>query len=330
MLGKDKPPSRSDRWGRWFAIALVGGFAAHQDFEVARTWYRQIRATGFTTTEGVVREHRAVPVESKNRRLRVVYEYDAGGTRRTADRVWYDGPRPSYAHDELVAARFPPGSHVTVWYDPADPTAAVLLPGLQGLDVLSLWYLLPLNYFAFMFRPRAGSILDDYDPARQVREQPWGWRFDPADHDRWDGYLLALVVSLAGWYVVNLLGLKFLPSVWEAVGMTAGAVATAGLLVYAFRAIGSVEWLEVDTTKRELRWHSGGRWAAPLHLPFEAVTDVRVGEVGDADPVYRPEVEWYTTRHRTRTITLPISFDRAAVEAFVARLRAAVRNENPV
>ena len=58
----------------------------------------------------------------------VRFEYRISGTRYTGDRVSYGGHSPGIGAAE-IAARYPLGAAVTVWYDPGQPGKAVLEPG---------------------------------------------------------------------------------------------------------------------------------------------------------------------------------------------------------
>jgi hypothetical protein len=63
---------------------------------------------------------------------RITYRY-------TVDGRTYDGSRAAFAYEASQAAaaefvrRFPPGSHVDAYYDPRDPSEAVLVRGGQGI-----------------------------------------------------------------------------------------------------------------------------------------------------------------------------------------------------
>ena len=57
---------------------------------------------------------------------RIEFEYEHGGVARTSERIWPVGEGGSAAAMRAVAARFPPGSEVTAFVDPADPEVAFL------------------------------------------------------------------------------------------------------------------------------------------------------------------------------------------------------------
>lgn len=66
-------------------------------------------------------------------RFDVRYAYEVRGRTYESDQVWYGSANAPSSQDrewhEQWAARYPVGREVDVWYDPADPSRAVLLRG---------------------------------------------------------------------------------------------------------------------------------------------------------------------------------------------------------
>jgi hypothetical protein len=137
---------------RWLAVVLLAGGAAL----LVAAWRQSARGRetrGWTRTQARILvsevEELGGPSEQGYPRHRLVvrYAYEARGRTHESDQLWVGSRGAMPAQDrELVrrwADRFPAGSVVDAWYDPADPRQAVLVPGaprsqLAGLLVLGL------------------------------------------------------------------------------------------------------------------------------------------------------------------------------------------------
>ena len=107
----------------YLLIALVGIAA-----------YRWPRASGRITMARVEREfgHRL-----PNWVPKVTYSYEVSGTPHNGSRIsFWNKSRVFQSRAQAIVDRYPVGGSVTVRYDPADPSLAVLQPGL-GLELLS-------------------------------------------------------------------------------------------------------------------------------------------------------------------------------------------------
>ena len=117
-----------------------------------------LRSTDWPPTEGSVTAsgvdmQNDTDTERRTRALRyspaVSYSYDVDGTTYSSDllgfvRLWTDDE--SGAH--RIARRYPVGQAVTVYYDPGDPSRAVLDPGVSLNSMLTL--LFGLTWIAIM------------------------------------------------------------------------------------------------------------------------------------------------------------------------------------
>lgn len=114
-------------------IVLLGGIAM-----LLGGWqiYLSVRSTGWPTTTGVVTRAYVSPYAGNPRgyyQAIVLFRYEVNGTAYESRRiraVELFGNKPTEMQ-RLIRA-YPPGSEVVVYYDPADPGYALLLPGLQG------------------------------------------------------------------------------------------------------------------------------------------------------------------------------------------------------
>jgi hypothetical protein len=81
------------------------------------------------------------------------YRYQVGGQTHESDCVKFGGqPSVSRALAETLVARYPPGARVDIYYNPLDPTNAVLEPGKQDSLVAKL-------VFALVFGSIAGILI---------------------------------------------------------------------------------------------------------------------------------------------------------------------------
>jgi len=104
---------------------------------------------------------------------KVIYTYRLDGDLHTSDKVLYgDYGSGDSSHADSIASQYKPGQAVTVYYDPADPSTAVLKPGINGgclfLPVFGGVFLLvglALAWFLpSLFAPFSGDF-SDYNQA---------------------------------------------------------------------------------------------------------------------------------------------------------------------
>jgi hypothetical protein len=122
-------------------------FILTADALIARNAYRQARTLGFAEAAGEVRSARVAAKaddEGTSYDADIEYAYRVGDGVFTATRVRYVTMWGHAAAVEFVAAH-PPGSRVTVYYDPNDPAEAVLVPGLGGPELFLALFMLPFN-----------------------------------------------------------------------------------------------------------------------------------------------------------------------------------------
>jgi hypothetical protein len=125
---------------RWFALALcvLGAIMVVAGLRQAS---RARQTRGWTRTTGRIIESRVqtslmeTEVERKERfAFAIRYAYDARGRTHESTQVWI-GSSPAAETDDPETARgwverFPLGAEVPVWFDPAEPSQAVLVPEL--------------------------------------------------------------------------------------------------------------------------------------------------------------------------------------------------------
>ncbi|HLP09317.1 MAG TPA: DUF3592 domain-containing protein [Opitutaceae bacterium] len=127
----------------WSAIVLVF------DGQFALTAFRQLRANSYTVAEGTVISSTVITSEDSDGpvyRPEVRYRYQVGERELVGDRLSYENLFASGADsaNEAVAA-FPAGAAIRVYFNPADPTDALLRPGLSARQLFLALFLTPFN-----------------------------------------------------------------------------------------------------------------------------------------------------------------------------------------
>jgi hypothetical protein len=121
-----------------------------------------IRAKNFPTvigtiTSGGVSSSKLGIGQSAEDRLNVhqvcieyVYRVD-GVTHKAYKRVWHEFTSSYQAYHQRIAARYPQGKEVVVYYDPKNPKSAVLEPGVCTGAFLGLVLALAAMWFMYFF-----------------------------------------------------------------------------------------------------------------------------------------------------------------------------------
>lgn len=128
-----------------FWCTLVGAF----DFITLRAFIPQVASTWFPPapahiTKSEVTRHSGS--KGSTHGVAVEYTYVVNGTTYTSDRFGFDTMKSSdsgWAYQAV--ASFPAGSERTCYYDPRDPSRAVLSKGIRGSDITILMFLTPFN-----------------------------------------------------------------------------------------------------------------------------------------------------------------------------------------
>jgi hypothetical protein len=139
-------------------LVMAGAFgwvAVMMDVGLVGAYFTQLRALGFASTEGVVTQsgvREDVRGQSTFFSVDVSYRYDVDG--RSYEASALRAPTfetvPDRAQAEQMARTWPEGAPVTVRYDSRHPETAVLQPGLNGMDLFSLMFVLVLNMAALL------------------------------------------------------------------------------------------------------------------------------------------------------------------------------------
>jgi Protein of unknown function (DUF3592) len=115
-------------------------------FGIADLW-QSLRCESWDQTSGIIRIATIEKISMKHYDVEIYYDYDIKGIRYTGTRVAFGRNLAcfgtAYGHQEItggdaekqaqgLAARYPPGQRVLVFYSPTHPEEALLEPGIGG------------------------------------------------------------------------------------------------------------------------------------------------------------------------------------------------------
>lgn len=127
-----------------FWTAIVGLF----DVVIGHGIYNQLRTTQFVTAPGEILSSEVesdTDSDGTTYRPKVTYEYEVNNEILRGNTIRYGeaSSSDSYAH-EFVADR-PVGEIVDVYFNPSNPSDAVLVTGIEGSDLFMLMFMTPFN-----------------------------------------------------------------------------------------------------------------------------------------------------------------------------------------
>ncbi|MDY3562435.1 DUF3592 domain-containing protein [Gemmata sp. JC673] len=263
------------------------------DGKFGRVLYRQARAEGFPRAEGTITQSTVEQGESS--RLNIAYSYEVNGQIYTGTRYWYGGVSNS-SNWQRACDELPVGARVLVAYDPADPSDAVLRPGLFEPHTVLIWFFTPFNIvmlagwliLARGERPAFGPHVFTVTP-NGVRTRLPG-------------------LNRTGAFAGTLLGISFVGSfVW---GCGCGFNPPLLLSGYGYlAAIAFAVWvairhvtpvLEVNQLERVVQIVTGRK---PVVVPFEAVREIRIlhEETLDSDAADGKDHKYHCELRHTNT-----------------------------
>jgi hypothetical protein len=257
-------------WLLGWTVATLGADAA-----LGVGAYRQARAATFPTTGGVitrceVRTER--DAEGPTHHLDVTYDYAVNGRRFTGTRYSYGEIGTNTRAWHHIRDEMPPGTRVSVSYDPDDAGESLLRPGFTGFHLMTAWFLTPFNLVMVgvatgMARARRPAF--DPNSTRCVVPTATGYRVHLPAFGRAGRFAVALLAITFCGIFVWAFGFGFNPPVPVAGWSYLGAVVVAVLVA----ARHTPRWLEVDEVARVLRLSGQPE---PVEVPFAAIRDVTV------------------------------------------------------
>ena len=124
------------------------------DVVIARSLFQQIQALSYSTTPGSITHSEVETVRgnrSRTYRPNIQYKYSVDGKEYLGERYRYGQMSSSKGWAEQIIDSHPVGSPIEVHFAPADPSDAVLMVGLEGLDLLIFMFMLPFNLVMLTF-----------------------------------------------------------------------------------------------------------------------------------------------------------------------------------
>lgn len=134
-------------WG-----ALTGSF----DYLVVSRMLQQKAAEQYPTVTGVISHSEMTQKRGSKGKtsygIDLRYSYEVAGKKYESNRYRYDEDNSSDSrHARQVVGELSAGTKVPVYYNPNDPSDAVLSPGIGGNSLFMLLFLTPFNLIAVMF-----------------------------------------------------------------------------------------------------------------------------------------------------------------------------------
>jgi Protein of unknown function (DUF3592) len=167
-----------------FVLAWSVGTLAF-DFLDGRVIDEAVRSESFHTTPGVITRSDLGRGRDRDP-FDVEYKYTVNGRQYTGTRYEVRPQVPCDRHWRAVRDAHPVGTQVTVHFDPDDPQAAYLAPGLRPEMLFVVWWLTPLNLLMVgMLRGGLRGLRGRraFDPARRRcvwrTRDGWAARPDP-------------------------------------------------------------------------------------------------------------------------------------------------------
>jgi hypothetical protein len=290
------------------------------------TLWQQTRTADFAETEGVITKStlkcHSGSKGGKTYSLDVEYDYEVDGRKFTGTRYCYGEMSTNDGTWSKVQKELPAGKTVPVYYDPADPSDAVLRRGLTGIPLFLFWFLTPFNVvlvggWYFTLR-KSGPGFDPANP-RHVATTSRGWIVHLPGISRLGAFAATLlVVTFLGIFAIGFTT-GFDPPVGLMVGAFAGAFGLATLAALTFA---SHPRLEVDDLYRTLHLPPGGRGAD--EVPFADVSEITVTEERQTGSKGRTWFVYHCNLHRNGAngpTRLAKYHQRSDAEALAAWLR---------
>ncbi len=132
-----------------FALVFLLAGAAGTYFLLVRPVSRLLASRSWTETQCIVLSSQVAEVSSSDGstyKVDIHYQYVADGSLRESNRYNFQiGSSSGTAGKQSIVDRYPPGSRVPCWFDPGDPSEAVLY---RGMSLAYLFGLIPLIFFA--------------------------------------------------------------------------------------------------------------------------------------------------------------------------------------
>jgi hypothetical protein len=264
------------------------------DVWFAYDFARQVQSSRYPSVTGTISQSLVKTSRgtrgSVHHTLDLRFTYEVEGRQYEARRVRFLSGGASSEPGDL-ARLYRVNSSVPVFYNPKDPSVAVLQPGANGADVLSLMYLGLFNLLALLcwglvgMMSRDGSKVPSFE--REGRTHVTLSPLSPSVvgvFASWAAMLLGTFASFSG----------YAPSVGTALGLWAAVLALGGVAagVQRSRLRSGAFDLIVDERARQLSLPAGQGRRRRLDVPWSKIADITVETRGQQKKAYRPVLEF--------------------------------------
>jgi hypothetical protein len=316
--------------GLFGAIWIIGWSAGTLLFDVmaVRGIVMQARSNGYRSAQGTVLESRVdVSRDSEGGTSytpKVKYAYTVNGRRHEGNRMRYGMQSSGRKRAQAFVQAHSPGTALTVYYDPAEPSESVLETGVGGTDLYMFLFLTPFNIIMVGSWVVAAGCLGGIRAAerrfmRRVRHRAGGViivRLPGLSPGAVAG-ITALAISSVLIFVVGF-------STWMRPSIGYVAVALGVVVVGAARAgwksherlLAGERELEINPVRRTITFPLRKRKSTRTTIRFDQIDGVEVKrtvKTGDESTTVRfvPAVKWTHTSGTPHTTGLG-QFDNEA------------------
>lgn len=289
-----------------FGVVWVGGWTAGTlffDYTFIGGMIAQIVATNYPATTGTITESQVQSHstgDGTNYSAAIKYEYQVDGESYSSDQVRYNYTNAGRSYAESHSGRFAKDAQVTVYYNPAAPSDAVLITGIESIDLFVCIFMLPFNLIMLASWYVSLGLLfgfsgDDDSLELDVRQTAFEQRITL---ERISSLALGGVVAGAIAFVsVFVIGFGFgfsapMPVVIANWAIIVGAALFLGLRQRIRQLKGWFD-LVIDDSSRTLTLPAFKKRKRPLTMGFEQVDYVEVVEhdkKSSDERVWRPTV----------------------------------------
>jgi hypothetical protein len=146
------------------AVLCLDGVAAYNIFKQFESSHYSVAAGRVTHSE--TRSHRGSKGGTSYKAV-IQYRFEVGGQSFAGARLRYNDVSPGFASATRMVAAYPEGAAVQVFYSPKNPQDMLLLPGINGSDLVVVLFLTPFNAVMVGFWAWGSGWLRDrlYKPA---------------------------------------------------------------------------------------------------------------------------------------------------------------------
>lgn len=137
--------------GLWIFILFWSGVTLLFDGGVIVGMIQQMRAVNYPTAQGVILKSDVEinrsrdPEDNDTYQAVVTYRFEVNGQTHESDQYRYNDVASNDSRAKDIVDSLPPGTRVTVFYNPDDPSDAVLVAAVEGMDLALLLFLTPFN-----------------------------------------------------------------------------------------------------------------------------------------------------------------------------------------